>query len=213
MQLTFRASSTQEIQEHSFGRVSNGVFPCPATWQARRNTLFDPRIFGPEEDWRCACGKFEGFEHRGIICDRCGVKIGDAQERRRSRFGHIQLNTPISHPLDKFSTIEVIPVIPIAFRTDTDEPDLDFLYSRVLHANALRHENSGSELEGAYQCLLFNEWSGEPIRFEGRMLHSLMYYGFDRKEGRIENIGVFLFAMGLRVDLTALERFPHSPVP
>lgn len=205
MQLTFRASSTQEIQEHSFGRVSKMVFPCPETWQARKDTLFDPRIFGPEESWICACGKFDGIEQRGIICDRCGVKIGDAPERRRSRFGHIQLTTPISHPLDKFSMIDVIPVIPIAFRTDTEELDLDFLYSRVLHANALRHENSRSELEQAYQCLLFNEWSVEPTRLEGRMLHSLIYYGFDRNDSRIENIGLFLFSMGLKVELTALE--------
>src|SRR5436189_4983916 len=60
-------------------------------------TLFrSERIFGPEGDWECSCGKYKGTKYKVIICDRCGVKVTHSRVRRK-RMGHINLAAPIVH--------------------------------------------------------------------------------------------------------------------
>ena len=62
----------------------------------KRTGLFCERIFGPERDWECACGKYKGTKFKGIICDRCGVKVTHSRVRRK-RMGHINLAAPVVH--------------------------------------------------------------------------------------------------------------------
>ena len=50
----------------------------------------------PEKDWECACGKYRGMKYKGMICDRCGVKITHSRVRRK-RMGHIELAAPVVH--------------------------------------------------------------------------------------------------------------------
>ena len=66
------------------------------TYRPEKDGLFCERIFGPERDWECACGKYKGTKHKGIICDRCGVKVTHSRVRRK-RMGHINLAAPIVH--------------------------------------------------------------------------------------------------------------------
>ena len=66
------------------------------TCQPEKDGLFCERIFGPEKDWECACGKYRGMKYKGRICDRCGVKITLSRVRRR-RMGHIELAAPVVH--------------------------------------------------------------------------------------------------------------------
>lgn len=87
-----------EVRSMSFGVVHNPVFPCPESWQEQKRSLFDQRIFGAAADDCCACGKYRGIDARGIICDVCGVKIGEAAVMRKARFGHIDLGRQIPHP-------------------------------------------------------------------------------------------------------------------
>jgi DNA-directed RNA polymerase beta' subunit len=61
-----------------------------------KDGLFCERIFGPERDWECACGKYKGTKYKGIICDRCGVKVTHSRVRRK-RMGHINLAAPVVH--------------------------------------------------------------------------------------------------------------------
>jgi len=56
-----------------------------------------PRVFGPEHDLRCACGRLAGVERLGERCLRCGVECSLAAERSL-RCGHIALVTPVVHP-------------------------------------------------------------------------------------------------------------------
>ncbi|MDP6542184.1 MAG: DNA-directed RNA polymerase subunit beta', partial [Phycisphaerales bacterium] len=58
--------------------------------------LFCERIFGPERDYECGCGKYKGTKYKGIICDRCGVKVCHSRVRRK-RMGHINLAAPVVH--------------------------------------------------------------------------------------------------------------------
>ena len=62
--------------------------------------LYDPRIWGPTCDAVCGCGKYEGREHDGVICDMCGVKVAvDSEMLRKTRCGHVRLIVPCTHPM------------------------------------------------------------------------------------------------------------------
>jgi DNA-directed RNA polymerase subunit beta' len=58
--------------------------------------LFDERIFGPEKDYECYCGKYKGVRYKGMVCEKCGVEITKSIVRRR-RMGHVDLAAPVSH--------------------------------------------------------------------------------------------------------------------
>ncbi|MEL1196376.1 hypothetical protein AADX85_15015, partial [Staphylococcus epidermidis] len=66
------------------------------TQKPEREGLFDERIFGPQKDWECACGKLKGVFYKNQVCELCGVQVTTAKSRRE-RMGHIELAAPISH--------------------------------------------------------------------------------------------------------------------
>jgi hypothetical protein len=103
-----------------------------AGWQERRGTLDDQAIFGPVREFVCACGKYRGSKHQGMICDRCGVKV-TALAARRQRFGHIELPAPIVHPFsDLNEPISAIPVLPAAFVESSGGEGLAVLYDEMV---------------------------------------------------------------------------------
>ena len=61
-----------------------------------KDGLFCEKIFGPQKDWECHCGKYKRVRYKGIICDRCGVEVTRSKVRRE-RMGHIELAAPVSH--------------------------------------------------------------------------------------------------------------------
>ena len=89
-------ASPNDIRSWSFGEVKKPETINYRTYRPEKDGLFCERIFGPERDWECACGKFKGTKHKGIICDRCGVKVTHSRVRRK-RMGHINLAAPIVH--------------------------------------------------------------------------------------------------------------------
>jgi len=89
-------ASPNDIRSWSFGEVKKPETINYRTYRAEKDGLFCERIFGPERDWECACGKYKGTKHKGIICDRCGVKVTHSRVRRK-RMGHINLAAPVVH--------------------------------------------------------------------------------------------------------------------
>ena len=85
-----------DIRSWSFGEVRKPETINYRTYRPERDGLFCERIFGPERDWECACGKYKGTKFKGIICDRCGVKVTHSRVRRK-RMGHINLAAPVVH--------------------------------------------------------------------------------------------------------------------
>jgi DNA-directed RNA polymerase subunit beta' len=85
-----------DIRSWSFGEVKKPETINYRTYRPERDGLFCERIFGPERDFECACGKYKGTKYKGIICDRCGVKVTHSRVRRK-RMGHINLAAPIVH--------------------------------------------------------------------------------------------------------------------
>src|SRR3990167_6134373 len=66
------------------------------TFKPEKGGLFCEKIFGPQKDWECACGKYKKIKHKGIVCDRCGVEVTLASVRRE-RMAHIDLAVPVVH--------------------------------------------------------------------------------------------------------------------
>ncbi|MBL4883892.1 MAG: DNA-directed RNA polymerase subunit beta', partial [Planctomycetaceae bacterium] len=94
--ITIRLASPQDIRGWSFGEVKKPETINYRTYRPERDGLFCERIFGPEKDWECACGKYRGMKYKGMICDRCGVKVTHSRVRRK-RMGHIELAAPVVH--------------------------------------------------------------------------------------------------------------------
>jgi len=89
-------ASANDIRSWSFGEVRKPETINYRTYRAEKDGLFCERIFGPERDWECSCGKYKGTKFKGIICDRCGVKVTHSRVRRK-RMGHINLAASVVH--------------------------------------------------------------------------------------------------------------------
>ena len=94
--VTIKLASPKDIRDWSFGEVKKPETINYRTHRPEKDGLFCERIFGPERDWECYCGKYKGIKHKGIVCDRCGVKITHSRVRRK-RMGHINLASPVAH--------------------------------------------------------------------------------------------------------------------
>ena len=68
-------ASPEQILEWSTGEVTKPETINYRTGRSERYGLFDERIFGPEKDYECYCGKYKRIRYKGIICDRCGVEV------------------------------------------------------------------------------------------------------------------------------------------
>lgn len=94
--LRIKIASPDDILNWSHGEVTKPETINYRTQKAERDGLFCERIFGPEKDYECYCGKYRRIRYKGIICDRCGVEVTKSSVRRE-RMGHIKLATPVSH--------------------------------------------------------------------------------------------------------------------
>ena len=89
-------ASPEKIREWSFGEVKKSETINYRTQKPEKDGLFCERIFGPVKDWECHCGKYKRIRYKGIVCEKCGVKVTKAKVRRE-RMGHIELAAPVSH--------------------------------------------------------------------------------------------------------------------
>ena len=94
--LTLRLASPERILAWSHGEITKPETINYRTQRSEKHGLFDEKIFGPEKDYECYCGKYKGIRYKGIVCDKCGVEITRSIVRRE-RMGHIELVTPVAH--------------------------------------------------------------------------------------------------------------------
>jgi DNA-directed RNA polymerase subunit beta' len=66
------------------------------TFKPEMDGLFCERIFGPNKNLVCACGKYKRVRYEGLVCDRCGVELTESKVRRH-RMGYINLVYPVTH--------------------------------------------------------------------------------------------------------------------
>ena len=89
-------ASPEMIRRWSFGEVKKPETINYRTLKPERDGLYCEKIFGPQKDWECHCGKYKKIKYKGKVCDRCGVEVTKAKVRRE-RMGHIELAAPCSH--------------------------------------------------------------------------------------------------------------------
>jgi DNA-directed RNA polymerase subunit beta' len=94
--ISIKLASPERIKEWSYGEVTKPETINYRTQRSERNGLFDEKIFGPDKDFECYCGKYRGIRYKGIVCEKCGVEITRSIVRRE-RMGHIELASPVSH--------------------------------------------------------------------------------------------------------------------
>ena len=89
-------ASPEQIRSWSHGEVTKPETINYRTLKPEQGGLFCERIFGPQKDWECHCGKYKRIRYKGKICERCGVEVTRAKVRRE-RMGSIELAAPVSH--------------------------------------------------------------------------------------------------------------------
>lgn len=95
--LTIKIASDDVIKnDWSQGEIKKPETINYRTFKPEKGGLFCEKIFGPQKDWECACGKYKKIKHKGIVCDRCGVEI-TVSKVRRQRMAHIELAVPVVH--------------------------------------------------------------------------------------------------------------------
>ena len=94
--IALKLASPDRIREWSYGEVTKPETINYRTGRSERGGLFDERIFGPEKDYECYCGKYRRIRYKGIVCEKCGVEVTKSIVRRE-RMGHIELASPVAH--------------------------------------------------------------------------------------------------------------------
>ena len=94
--MKIQLASPEEILRWSHGEVTKSETINYRTQRAEKDGLFCEKIFGPEKDWECYCGKYKKIRYKGVVCDKCGVEVTRSIVRRE-RMGHIKLAAPVAH--------------------------------------------------------------------------------------------------------------------
>jgi DNA-directed RNA polymerase beta subunit len=81
-QITMQIASPEKILEWSHGEVTKPETMNYRTQRSEKHGLFDEKIFGPEKDFECYCGKYKGIRYKGIVCEKCGVEVTRSIVRR-----------------------------------------------------------------------------------------------------------------------------------
>ena len=89
-------ASPELVRSRSYGEVNKPETINYRTSKPERHGLFCARIFGPNKDYECLCGKYKRLKHRGVVCEKCGVEV-TLSKVRRERMGHIELASPVAH--------------------------------------------------------------------------------------------------------------------
>jgi len=195
--IALKVASPERIKEWSFGEITKPETINYRTQRSERNGLFDEKIFGPDKDFECYCGKYRGVRFKGIVCEKCGVEITRSIVRRE-RMGHIELATVVSHIWflksmpSRISLILGIPTSDIEkviyfagyIVTKVSEEDrikylkdLDSEYKSKI--KSLQDEKTK---EAVKEMLLTAKREIESIQ-EGKVLDEVEYYNFGMKYG------------------------------
>jgi hypothetical protein len=148
------AATSAQVRTWSFGAVKRRLRPFEhrEDWSQVQGTIWDQRIFGPQEAYRCACGRFEGEEYSGAICPICNVKAM-WKAGRRFRFGHINLSTSIPHPFfSDAEPLDAVPVAPAVYWESKERRPLADAYEELLHQALI--EAQAEAISGAFSVVL-----------------------------------------------------------
>src|SRR3989339_672484 len=202
--IALRLASPEQIKEWSFGEVTKPETINYRTGRSERGGLFDEKIFGPEKDYECYCGKYRRIRYKGIICEKCGVEVTRSIVRRE-RMGHIELASPVAHIWflrsipSRMGLILNLPIVDL-------EKVIYFAGYIITSVNTAERDNLMKELDGEYKSkskTLTDEKGKEKLKellltskkeieslIEGRVLDEMTYHKFALKYGTAFEAGI-----------------------
>jgi len=221
--IAIELASPEKIKEWSHGEVTKPETINYRTQRSERGGLFDERIFGPEKDYECYCGKYKRIRYKGITCEKCGVEVTRSIVRRE-RMGHIELASPVAHiwflrgiP----SRIGLILNIPVA----DIEKVVYFAGYIIMKVNQDEKANTLKKLDAEYKSKvkdlkdekskakmreLLDETKKEIEGIEpGKILDEVLYHKYSVKYGTVFEAGIGAEAIHdifKTVDLNKLEK-------
>ena len=221
--LRLALASPERILAWSSGEVTKPETINYRTQRSEKHGLFDEKIFGPEKDYECYCGKYKGIRYKGIVCDKCGVEITRSIVRRE-RMGHIELCTPVAHIWFLRSVPSRMALILGASATDIEKVVYfaGYIVSKVSEEEKKRLL---AELESEYKTkykALANDKDRDALKEKmtlakaeiegiavGKVLDELEYHRFSVKYGGLfeARIGAeAIYDIFRRLDLKELEK-------
>ncbi len=219
--IALKVASPDRIKEWSFGEVTKPETINYRTQRSEKNGLFDEKIFGPDKDYECYCGKYRGIRYKGIVCEKCGVEITRSIVRRE-RMGHIELATVVSHiwflksmpsriaTILGISTDEIEKVIYFAgyIITKVSEEDrIKYLKDLDSEYKAKVKSLQDDKTKEAVKEMLINAKKEIESIQEGRVLDEVEYYNFGTKYGTMFEAGIgaeAIYNILKKVDLNKL---------
>jgi DNA-directed RNA polymerase subunit beta' len=220
--ISLKVASPERIKEWSFGEVTKPETMNYRTQRSEKNGLFDEKIFGPDKDYECYCGKYRGIRYKGIVCEKCGVEITRSIVRRE-RMGHIELATPVSHIWFLRSMPSRIGLILGMTNADLEKV-IYFAGYLITKINEGEREKFLKELDGEYKTkvktmqdekskdaikeLLLNAKKDIESIQVGKVLDEVAYHKFSLKYGTIFEAGIgaeAIYGILRALDLKKLE--------
>ncbi|MEK7459993.1 MAG: DNA-directed RNA polymerase subunit beta' [Patescibacteria group bacterium] len=202
--ILLKLASPERIKEWSYGEVTKPETINYRTQRSERGGLFDERIFGPEKDFECYCGKYKRIRYKGIICEKCGVEVTRSIVRRE-RMGHIELASPVAHIWflrsvpSRMGLILNLPIVDL-------EKVIYFAGYIITGVNISERDNLMKELDSEYKSKskgLNDEKSKEKLKellltskkeieslIEGKVLDEITYHKFALRYGTAFEAGI-----------------------
>jgi DNA-directed RNA polymerase subunit beta' len=221
--ISIKVASPEIIKGWSFGEVTKPETINYRTQRSERGGLFDEKIFGPDKDYECYCGKYRGIRYKGIVCEKCGVEITRSIVRRE-RMGHIELATPIAHiwflrgtpsrlglvlgmPVGELEKVVYFAgyIVTKAVQSEKERIVRDIESEFKVKVKAVTDEKTKEALK---ELANNAKKEVESLR-EGMVLDEVMYHKYSIKYGSAFEAGIggeAIYEILKKVDLVALEK-------
>ncbi len=221
--ISIHVASPEVIAKWSFGEVTKPETINYRTQRSERGGLFDEKIFGPDKDYECYCGKYKGIRYKGIVCEKCGVEITRSIVRRE-RMGHIELSSPVSHiwflrgiptrlgAVMGMSVSDLEKVIYFAgyIIIKTSQPEKDRVLKEIENEfkNKVKTVTDEKTKEALKEMALAAKKEVESI-VEGKVLDEANYHKFSIKYGSVFEAGIggeVIYEILKKINLQDLEK-------
>jgi len=222
-------ASPEKIREWSFGEVTKPETINYRTQRSERNGLFDEKIFGPDKDYECYCGKYRGIRYKGIVCEKCGVEITRSIVRR-DRMGHIELASPVCHIWFLKSMPSRLALI-MGIPSGDLEKVIYFAGYIITNVTQAEKERILKDLDSEYKAKvksLQDEKSKEALKemllnakrdiesvVEGKVLDEVEYHAYSMKYATLFEAGIgaeAIFNILKKLDLAKLSEQLHKDI-
>ena len=221
--ITLKVASPDRIKDWSYGEVTKPETMNYRTQRSEKNGLFDEKIFGPDKDYECYCGKYRGIRYKGIVCEKCGVEITRSIVRRE-RMGHIELATPVAHIWFLRSTPSRLGLV-LGMSQGDLEKVVYFAGYLVTLVHEKERDNFLAELDSEYKSkaktlqdektkdalkeLLLNTRKEIETIQVGQVLDEVQYHKFSLKYGTLFEAGIgaeAIFEICRKLNLDKLQK-------